>query len=62
MVLKQNKTKQPSTGVSVSSNDTCWQQWVLPRGLRYRIAIQEGGGERSGYKETKPETTPVSNN
>lgn len=39
MRLNGNKTKQLSTGVSVSSSDMYWQQWVLPRGLGHRIAL-----------------------
>lgn len=54
MVLKQNKAKPFSMGLSVSSNDTCWQQLVLPRGLRYRIAICKEEEREAVTKKLSP--------
>lgn len=47
---KQNKAALLG-GISFQQWHMCWQQQVLPRGLRYKIAIQE-----SSYKETKGTT------
>lgn len=41
-------------GLSASSNDTCWQQLVLPRGLRYRIAICKEEEREAVTKKLSP--------
>ena len=41
-------------GLSVSSNDMCWQQLVLPIGLRYRIAICKEEEREAVTKKLSP--------